>query len=874
MTVFHVAADIRGNHISKEVSVTVYGSDLSIVTTNAAFTPSAGYYQLTLGTADIGGYISSESLDFTVYENGVEVSGADIEWTIENDKVAAFDGNNIVSAGMGETRLVGTYTKDGATATATVHVNVIKPTLLLEYATKPVLEVENLSAFTVQSGILGTLEGVTLHGKQVASVISGNKIRFNKNNMPTVAKELGEQSLFISTDKVIYEVPVTLYTMIINDKEELDQLVSVAKKNVETEVGVWDGYFVLGNDIAYNGEFIPMTSHNHLYGVLQNAGMDKSLRYNPAVCGFRGVFDGMGYNIDGLAIGVNKSAGNTAEAGIFGVMHQNGIVRNVSFTNAVSRENSGYIAASGGGLIENVSITYKQIGGMGEVYFPGDPSSPRIMSSFYSTRTGVSDTACVRNCVVDASNAKIVWDTETKYQWPALQLAGKASVMENVIVICPNAIIAGDSGANYTFESYAALRANEYVQAEYALWDNQFWTSVNGIPFTVNMANTIDPNEEIGLNAPDVAFVGRDTEIGVIGNYVNLVVEECDGVTYANGKLTATEEALGKTVTLVVTSYLNDQVVEKEITIKKLVEVTLNQKESVFVESVDTTLDISVGNAYNGEKATIYVGSTVVGEGKITNGKVPVDASLFTDAGYGETTVQVISEKNSTYSIYDLKVFYVTKVLRSMSDFKAISVQGGDRATDPVITGYYILGNDIDCKGEKISASRPTSWNSDLVGFRGTFDGNGKTISNAKIGACGLFGHVGKDAVIQNVAFDEITFTAARYQRTTLFGNFVQNATLRNITVNIVKYEVSTDGTDPYVEQGLFAGRYFIGNVVENVTFHVDGFDVYRIMARVCKGNSFTGVKIYANSYQTIGDSDDDWTAITELPEGMEFIKA
>ena len=50
-------------------------------------------------------------------------------------------------------------------------------------------------------------------------------------------------------------------------------------------------------------------------------------------------------------------------------------------------------------------------------------------------------------------------------------------------------------------------------------------------------------------------------------------------------------------------------------------------------------LDISAGNEYNGEKATVYVGSTVAGEGVITNGKVAVDASLFSDAGYGETSV-------------------------------------------------------------------------------------------------------------------------------------------------------------------------------------------------------------------------------------------
>ena len=875
-TVFRVATDIRGVHVSKDVTVTVYGTDLVIVANNSMFVPEAGYYALDLATANIEAHKNSTDLAFKVYENGEEVDGAVIDWTVNNDAIAVVSGSEVVSTGAGQTEIIGTYTNGDATANVVVRVNVIKPVVALQEATKAVLEVENLDILTIESELLGTIESVTLHDKEVLGGRMGQTIRFKKANMPTSAKDLGEQTLYISTDIVTYTLPVTLYTMIINNKEEMDQLVSVSYATTE-EVGVWDGYFVLGNDIDYNGEFDPMTSHNHLYVILGSAGMDKSLRYNASACGFRGIFDGMGYNIDGLAIGVNKTGGSTAEAGIFGVMHQNGIVRNVSFTNAACRENSGYIAASGGGLIENVSISYGQIGGLGEVYSPGGNNEMRIMSSFYSTHQGVSDTATVRNCFVDASNAKILWDTKAEkgYKYPALQLAGKTSCMENVIVVCPNGQIAENSGANYVFTDYAGLAANEYVQSEFALWDTSFWTNISGIPFTVNAAQNIDVEAEIAFNSPDVAFVGRETQINVIGQYTKVALaEKYEGVSYANGVLTVSEKALGKTITLVLTSYLNDQVVEKDITIKKLENVTLNQAQAVLVASTDTTLDISVAGRYNGEKATVYVGSSVAGEGVIVDGKIAVDATLFAAAGYGETTVQVMSEKNGAYNFYDLKVFYVTKVLKTVEDFKEISVQGGDRTTNPTITGYYILGNDIDCGGAKVSANRATEWNSDLVGFRGTFDGNGKTISNLQMGESGLFGQVGKGAVIKDVTFDNVTFTAKNYQRTTLFGNMVKNATLQNITVNIVDYAVSIDPSTGvgYVEQGLFGGRYFTHNVVENVTFNVAGFDVYRLMSRVCSHNTFTNVKIYADSYQTIGDSDDSWTAINELPVGVEFI--
>ena len=876
-TIFRVSADVRGLHISQDVNVTVYGNDVSIIASSTAYVPETGYYSLNLATANIEEYKNSEALSFLVYENGVEVKDAQIEWTVEDEEIVKLEGDKIVSANAGETKFVGTCTVNDVTASVTVAVNVVKPIIALVEPTKAVLEVENLSTLTVETELLGNIQSATLVGKEVLASVSGQTITFNKNNMPKLAEDLGEQNLYVATETVIYELPVTLYTMIINDKAEMDSFVGIAKNNAAGEVGIWDGYFVLGNDIDYNGEFKPMTSHNHLYALGEPA---RSARYNAAMVGFRGVFDGMGYNIDGLAIGVDPRGGATAEAGIFGVINQYGIVRNISFTNAVSRENSGYIAASGGGLIENISITYKQIGIGAELALFHDGTQPRIMSSFFSTEQGVSETAKVRNCFVDASQATFsFWNEkeEKSYKWSSIQLAGKASVMENVVVICPNETLAAVTGSPQTFTSYEELKNDVYTQSELSLWDQAFWTNVNGIPFTMNMVKNIDKDAEISFDAPDVAFVGRDTEIGIIGQYTKVVLaEDYDGVTYKNGLLTMTEEAVGTTVTLVLTSYLNDQVVEKQIAVKKLQEVALNQTEAVFVESTDTTLNLSVAGEYAGENATVYVGTTVVGKGAVAEGKIPVDGSLLSGAGYGETTVQVVSEKEGVYYAYDLKIFYVTKVLKTMADFEVISVRGGDKATDPVITGYYILGNDIDCKGATISANRPASWQSDAVGFRGTFDGNGKKIFNAGIGECGLFGQVGKGAVIKDVTFDNITYTVKNYQRTTLLGHLVSGATIQNVTLNIISYGAARDNEGvPFVEQGLLAARYFNNNVVENLTINAAGCgEIYRLIARGSAGNTYTNVKIYADGYQTIGDTGDGFVAITELPAGIEFIVA
>ena len=871
-TTLRVSANIRGVSVSKDMQVTVYENDVAIVANTQDYVPYKGYYALDLATADINEYKASNALAFTVYENGKEVD-AEIVWSDYNEEIATLDGEKIVSKGAGETTFVGTCTVNGVTANINVVVNVIKPVVALEESTST-LEVENLTALTIQSELLGEIQEVTLFGENVLQSVDGQTITFDKAKMPKIAAELGEQLLYVATETVIYELPVNLYTMIINDADELDQLVTISKNNISNNAGIWDGYFVLGNDIAYNREFIPMTSHNHLYVVM---GAERANRYNASLVGWRGVFDGMGYNIDGLALGVQKSAGAAAEAGIFGVINDKGVVRNVSFTNAVARENSGYIAASGGGLIENVSITYKQIGVGTAIEFAGtnNTTKPRIMSSFYSTEQGVSDLAKVRNCFVDASQAKILWNAEAEkgYQWSSFQLAGKARVMENVIVICPNAAATEVSGANYAFNSYQGFIDDTDANAVYEKWDSEYWTKLNGIPFMVNLANNIDAEAEITLDAPDVAFAGRETQIFVNGAYTNLALaEEYVGVTYENGILTATDEAIDTTVTLVLTSYLNDQVVEKEITIKKLVNVTLEQTESVFVEASDTALDISIANAYNGANATVYVGSTVVGEGAITDGKVSIDASLLSDAGYGETSVEVVSEKDGVYNIYDLKVFYVSKVIRTVEDLQAIAVKDG---SSTAIFGYYILGNDIDFKGAKTSAGRPNPWNDSTLGFRGVFDGNGKTISNMAVTKYGLFGHIGKGAVIKDVTFDKTIFSKGNWLSMGLLANIIHTATLQNITLNISEYNISYEGTGStkiFVEQGLLSARYLVYSTIENVTVNAQGIELYRLLGRVSNNNTFTNMNIYAKSYMTIGDSDDQWTAHTVLPEGVKFI--
>lgn len=127
----------------------------------------------------------------------------------------------------------------------------------------------------------------------------------------------------------------------------------IARSNGDyANTGILDGYFVLDSDIAYNGEFESLTNSGKLWSINETLKKSDSTRnwQNSALYGFKGVFDGRGYNVDGLTI---QDLGNES-GGIIGYMNDEGVFKNVSFTNATVYENSGYVCFMGGGAIRKL----------------------------------------------------------------------------------------------------------------------------------------------------------------------------------------------------------------------------------------------------------------------------------------------------------------------------------------------------------------------------------------------------------------------------------------------------------------------------------------------------------------------------------------
>ena len=202
-----------------------------------------------------------------------------------------------------------------------------------------------------------------------------------------------------------------------------------------------------------------------------------------------------------------------------------------------------------------------------------------------------------------------------------------------------------------------------------------------------------------------------------------------------------------------------------------------------------------------------------------------VDGTTYTATTAGELTVTLssltISEINEvlvTYKNSDLpyndaikfKVLAVTQIINDAAEMDVVLYKGTE------ISGYYVLGNDIDYTGAEYTAY--TAGNSGN-GFTGIFDGRGFTIRNYAQPNAGahyvLFGKL-NGATVKNVNFENVTVNA--WWNSSLFAIYTFSSTIENITMRNVAFTVdSTEGPNG----GLLCGYYTDNSVFRNIDIYM-----------------------------------------------------
>ena len=340
----------------------------------------------------------------------------------------------------------------------------------------------------------------------------------------------GEKAFGISvTDKnETYNVTINalVVTMTIMSSDQYSNWITIAKA-CEQSATLWGGYFRLGANITATSM------------VMFNRGATDGSE------GFKGVFDGCGYVIDGL----NR---NSWDSNAFvTTMTETGVLKNIAFTNVKITGAGNFLTSGGKGTIENVYVQYTEIS---------------AGSQYNGTIANFND-GSMRNVFVDASKATVVGNGSTF----RILTSNTTSGFGGVFGVCPSenynpeqAI--GDRGNNYAaiayFANFDELKANETTQSVIKGWNNNgFWIVNDGIPapkkYVVNSidlgAKDIDldilvDNDTVKLN--DNALEIDCTAAGfTFGNVASVTMEgnaiDASGFTFANGKLAVARSAFG-----------------------------------------------------------------------------------------------------------------------------------------------------------------------------------------------------------------------------------------------------------------------------------------------------------------------------------------
>lgn len=275
--------------------------------------------------------------------------------------------------------------------------------------------------------------------------------------------------------------------------------------------------------------------------------------------------------------------------------------------------------------------------------------------------------------------------------------------------------------------------------------------------------------EKIFANTEDYAWYG-------MGNYPVAVD------TQAQLDVLQQVDYSGKTV------LVNDESLTVPAGMNKVTSVDLNDDKEIVLGN-DTSY--AVGNLGEYSSATI-IKATLGGKAVVYNGgNVTLNADYKANRkAHGEKILTVTVKKDGKYFNVNKNVRVVTKEIASIEDLSVFN--GVKDNADYVIYGYYRLTEDVGSETSEIqNYSNLSNYANDggLCGFRGTLDGNGKSIS-ATIYGGGILGIVGKGAKIKDLTVNSYKYADGK----TTLARSITDAIVENVTVNI-KSGSSTEKT-------------------------------------------------------------------------------
>ena len=603
----------------------------------------------------------------------------------------------------------------------------------------------------------------------------------------------------MQTLKVTVEKDGKYYNVIANVLVVTQDITTVEQHKKVSENSF--GYFRLANDLRVTGDNVINLPDSGDWINADGQG------------GFRGTFDGNGKTISGW----------TRRNGLFGVVGAGAVIKNLTYTlTAYESGGSAFGRSITGAIVENVTFDVKLI-----------KDSAAFNKEGGIITTLLSHSTLYKNVTVNAEGQKV--DSLFGTSWGKYD-GNKANKFENCKLIAKSVggLINAGNVANPVVVSAAGIDG----------------LTVTLIPDGITAEGTLEIGKEFAV--PGVGL----TEI----TSVMLGDNEFTAYSFANGTFTINADAFGVTEAGVKTFEITGKNADG-YTVKQTVTVTAEFKaeeialggEREIVLSNGTEFDLDLGD-YSSATA---LSATLGGENATyLNGKLTVTDGFKADLKkHGMQTLKVTVQKDGKYYNVIANVLVVTQDITTFGELNSALKFDENN----VKFGYYRLATDLsDYKwyqsGNSIDAGIWKNPNGEL-GFRGTFDGNGFSIRET-LNTTGLFGYVGKGAVIKNLTINLNQYKYSSGTPFMVFGYSMIGATVDNVKVNVTKQPNDGITEIPDGISGLLTAIFSYGNTFNKLVVDAQKIDIDTLFGSCAyysypagyEENKFTACTVKANS--------------------------
>ncbi len=741
-----------------------------------------------------GTYETQFQLESAVYVENAWQSGAELVWSSENEKIATVENGLITGHRAGMVRINAAYaTADGDVINAGVMVNVERPVIELFDLYEFDLSNKNGSSTMDLGELVPYVDGlftgfydITDEARQeiVGASYKGKLSLPNKNFAVHGFRRYALESELVSIQFDGLAITKKIYSV--------SDLASIA-----TTGNTLDGYYRLERDIDAGGRTVK------LVGGWSNG----------STKGFIGTFEGNGHTISNLNVG---------SAGLFNCIGA-GTVRNLGLANA-----SGTILLAHqahGSTIENVAVSSKNC---------------EALFMYVGSRSKIS------NLVAVLDNGKYV-----------IQTYGSAADAENTVQNF--LVVAGKPEANngWSGTRVPGIFYNYYHKDEpMELYDLTLYGSKeemirelknNGIPGSIDFGIRLEGSKlyyndavicqyEIDVTAPASVHRGTSCTIKALDSTFSLK-KSVKGISInsATGVVSIAKDVPEFTEFTVVVQHKEYSDVRAEVTIR----VTIDYKP--VQTDVAVRYDLSTGAAAysftipeftDTFKRIGWQGTDGISEGVTAeNGAFTLTADAVKALGTGDGSLCIYTEEEN--------VFYVDAVIADKFIYTYNDLAALYNAK--TITGYYMLANDINAGNTSALTLIGTWTNKSNEGFLATFNGDGHTISNIKVGSAGLFGYIGGTGVVKNLALVNV------YGGTNAIANEAHGMTFENVFFSSPDaargFTWVGDSTTKNVVAVLPKAQHYI-NTNGTASVHNSHKNVYVVVGDPTTNNGWSGTKV------------------------------